>query len=252
MQALHDWFHTPLGRLLLDQEQAAVREALRGVYLQRVLQLGHLGAGRPLLADDALRRLYRGVGPQGGVGDLLVDQDELPFQTSSLDAVILVHELDYNPQPHQLLREVNRILAPEGRLLVLGFNPWSLWGLSRYWVQGEDLPAAAQHVSVRRLQDWFSLLGLTPLATERLLFRPPWQNPRLQHWLRVLDRYGPRLLPWAGGAYLCSAQKRLRGVTVLRPKWKKPKLVPGLAQPVPRSALHGSASGNLHRRRLPR
>jgi ubiquinone/menaquinone biosynthesis C-methylase UbiE len=60
---------------------------------------------------------------------LNLDFDALPFDSASLDLVVLPHTLELASDPHQTLREVERVLVPEGRVVIVGFNPASLWGL---------------------------------------------------------------------------------------------------------------------------
>jgi ubiquinone/menaquinone biosynthesis C-methylase UbiE len=57
------------------------------------------------------------------------DFGELPFATQSLDLVVLPHVLEFAAEPHQVLREVERVLIPEGQVIICGFNPSSLWGM---------------------------------------------------------------------------------------------------------------------------
>lgn len=231
MENLDNWFRTPLGRLLAAQERELLARRLQPLYARRLLQIGSFGQADPLPLGEAVRQ-YVGVAPGTGGGDLVMEPEELPLLAGSVEAVVLVHALDFSCAPHGLLREAERVLAPEGHLLVLGFNPYSLWGLSRLWSRGEDLPRAEQHLSVRRLRDWMALLGLQFVSADRLLFRPPWQNDQIQAHLGALERYGPRVVPWLGGAYVAVAKKRVLGVRPAQPAWRaKPRLVPGLAQP---------------------
>ena len=60
---------------------------------------------------------------------LYCDFDALPFPQHSVDLVVLPHSLELARDPHQTLREVERVLVPEGRVVIAGFNPASLWGM---------------------------------------------------------------------------------------------------------------------------
>ncbi|MFM1760358.1 MAG: hypothetical protein RLY75_1629, partial [Pseudomonadota bacterium] len=57
---------------------------------------------------------------------------ELPFASESIDLLVLPHVLEFAADPHQILREAERVLRPEGRLIISGFNPASLWGMRQY------------------------------------------------------------------------------------------------------------------------
>src|SRR5690606_12968957 len=98
----------------------------------------------------------------GGLEPMVVAEPEnLPFDTQSVDLLVLPHGLECAPNPHQVLREIERVLVPEGRVVISGFNPWSLWG-ARERLPGLDplvpVPAPLQ-VSLPRLKDWFKLLS---------------------------------------------------------------------------------------------
>ena len=73
---------------------------------------------------------------------------ELPFDAQSIDLILLPHALEFIDNPHEVLREVDRVLRPEGRVLILGFNPWSLFGLRRVW-SGADARSVAAASNVR-------------------------------------------------------------------------------------------------------
>ena len=64
-----------------------------------------------------------------GSPDLYAKCHELPIATQSIDLVLLPHVLEFAEEPHAVLREVDRVMMPEGRLVIVGFNPWSLWGM---------------------------------------------------------------------------------------------------------------------------
>jgi SAM-dependent methyltransferase len=108
--------------------------------------------------------------------DLLVDQFEaLPFDTQSLDLLVLPHVLEFAQDPHQVLREAERVLRPEGRLVLAGFNPVSLWGL-RDWLgrpfERGFFPKPAHVLSALRLRDWCKLLDLSVESIQHGCFRP--------------------------------------------------------------------------------
>ncbi|MEE2979141.1 MAG: class I SAM-dependent methyltransferase, partial [Pseudomonadota bacterium] len=87
--------------------------------------------------------------------------DELPFASQSIDLVALPHVLEFTDDPHEVLREVARVLMPEGRLVITGFNPLSLWGMRqgmRRLGTESFLPAQSQMIAFTRLKDWLKLL----------------------------------------------------------------------------------------------
>jgi SAM-dependent methyltransferase len=147
---------------------------------------------------------------------------QLPIATDSVDVVFLPHVLDFVADPHQLLRETERILIPEGRLLVFGLNPWGLWGLWKLLRQRSGkLPWCGQFVSQRRLNDWLSLLGFEVEVNEPVMFRPPLHNETVMNNLEFLERLGRRLWPALSNGYVVQAVRRVSNLTPVEPGWKK-------------------------------
>lgn len=164
---------------------------------------------------------------------LVTNSAALPFPAASLDLVVLPHTLELSADPHHVLREVERVLVPDGRVVISGFNPNSLWGLRQsrarlaarlgLHVLGASrlyLPEAGDFIGPWRLRDWLRLLSFE-VESERLgCYRPA---VRTEKWLNRhawMDRFGPRWWPIFGAVYFGVAVKRVRGVRLLGPAWK--------------------------------
>ena len=122
---LPDWFKTPLGQYLLEKERSYLDDVTPDIFGFHALQLG-------LPEVDLLREsriAHRMCTAASGEPDLYARCHELPIATQSIDLVVLPHVLEFAEEPHAILREVDRVMMPEGRIVILGFNPWSLWGL---------------------------------------------------------------------------------------------------------------------------
>ena len=152
----------------------------------------------------------------------------MPFPAQSLDLVLLPHTLELSDDPHATLREVERTLVPEGKVVICGFNPVSLWGLRQtrghvYRRLGWDnlyLPSAGEFIGIRRLRDWLNLLGFEVEVVQFGCYRPAVRSERwLQRW-DWMDRLGARWWPVLGSAYFLVAVKRVRGVRLLGAAWK--------------------------------
>lgn len=161
--------------------------------------------------------------------------EALPLQTDSIDVIVLPHILEFSERPHDVLREVDRILIPEGHVVILGFNPFSLWNLWR-WARGRKgrVPWCAHFISATRMKDWLALLGFEVIDTRHYFFRPPLRHKGLLGKLAFLERLGQRGWPILGGAYGMVARKRVIALTPIRPRWEtKRKLIsPGLVEPM--------------------
>lgn len=226
---LQDWFESPAGAYLLAWEQQKLDLAVVDIFGYHALQLG-------LPALDALaanRMPHRWLATAEGVpasrAALQTDYAALPFPESSLDLVVLPHALDSHADPHAVLREVARVLVPGGRVVVSGFNPASLWGLRqgcehlcrRFNVGAPLLPQGLDFIGSRRLRDWLRLLDFEVETGGYGCYRPLMGSEKwLQRW-RWMDRAGARWWPFFGAAYVLVAVKRVRGVHLLEPAWRK-------------------------------
>jgi SAM-dependent methyltransferase len=227
---LAEWLESPTGLRLRAAEQAVTAEPLRRVFGSQLLQIGTWGRPEEFItrAGTARRAVCAAI-EQPGVGFLAEDW-QLPVAGNSVDAVLLPHTHERSGDPHQLLRECERILTGGGRLIVLGFNPWSFAGFRRLLARGAWPPQIEQVYSERRLRDWLSLLNFDVTGVERYFPAMADGEGRLRHRARGLPGYY--------GGYLLVAVKRVHAVTPLRRLWKRPERVPtGLAEPTTRSRL---------------
>ena len=148
---------------------------------------------------------------------LYCDYSALPFPSSSLDLVVLAHTLDFAADPHAALREVERVLVPEGRVVITGLNPASLWGgrwRREYW------PAQGELLGTWRLRDWLRLLGFEVEQHTFGGYRPALHSEKWLQRFDWLDALGQRWWPIFGACYFFVAVKRVRGMRVLGPAWK--------------------------------
>jgi SAM-dependent methyltransferase len=210
------WLETPQGQYLRDWEQAKLDNLLADIFGFNAVQLGfpQLDTLRANRMPFRICCCDRGAAVQG-------DPHHLPFASSSVDLVVLPHILEFDPNPHQILREVERILVPEGSAVVAGFNPFSLWGLRRAFAgrRGEP-PWQGHYLSVPRLRDWFALLGCETRGGAFGCYAPPVRQEKwLQRW-HFMEPAGDRWWPVAGAAYILQAIKRQHGMRLVTPKWK--------------------------------
>ena len=214
------WLDTPQGRYVLAWEQDRIDALVSDLFGYNALQLGLPQID--LLAHNRIP-LRQTAGESGKV-DVLCDLHELPFSSNSIDLVVMPHVLEFHADPHQILREVERILIPDGQLIVSGFNPLSLWGLQRRipgW-KNEHLDHG-KFISVLRLRDWLHLLSFEVDRGNFGCYAPPFsQNRWLQH-CRFMESAGDRWWSFAGGVYILRAVKRVRGMRLILPGWGKNK-----------------------------
>lgn len=233
------WFDTPPGRYLLAWERARFSAAVADLFGYHALQLGlpeldtlssnrmpHCWLSLPewqdLGADQAPSRIA-----------LVTHAAALPFPPNSIDLVVLPHTLEFSADPHAVLREVERVLVPEGRVVISGFNPASLWGLRQTWAHAWAqwgrrkpqhsnlfLPESGEFIGHWRLRDWLRLLSFEVEATHYGCYRPAVQTEKWLERFAWMDAVGARSWPFLGAVYFLVAVKRVRGMHVLGPSWK--------------------------------
>jgi SAM-dependent methyltransferase len=221
--ALNVWYQSPVGRLLLTEIRAQLDVMLPRLFGYYALQVGDLAASIDLMASSRIKQRFC-LDMNPGSVDLLAKADELPFQQDSLDLILLMHSLDFAEDPHRVLREVDRTLIPEGHVVIVGFNPMSLFGLWKITPGHKNrVPWCGCFYRCSRLKDWLSLLGFKALASNNLGFRPPIQHMGLQHRLEFLERVGVRYLPYFGSIHVILAQKKVATLTPIKPRWRSRK-----------------------------
>ena len=247
--SLQQWFLRPPGTLLLDAERSVLKEILPYLFGYHIVQLGRLGESALLEGSRISHQILVDVEPDAdakfGTGEgspMRCLAAYLPFDADSVDVIVLPHQLEFNRDPHQVLREVERCLIPEGHVVILGLNPWSLWGLWRLLLAWRaDPPWCGRYLSMARLRDWLHLLGFDIEMTRRIYFRPPLRSMRANAKLAFLEKLGAYLWPMLSAAYVVVGKKRLVPLTPIRMRWdaRRRLIASGLAEPSTRTPARG-------------
>ena len=217
---LQEWFATPLGQYLLEKEQAYLDDATSDVFGFHALQIGMPGVD--LLRESRIAHRMRVAATERP--DLYAKSHELPLATQSVDLVVLPHVLEFAAGPHEILREVDRVMMPEGRLIIVGFNPWSLWGLRSSLGLGRDEhPWNGRFVSLLRVKDWLALLGFDVNAGRLVGYAPPFKSEKVRRRFGFMEPAGDRWWAVGGAVYMLQAIKRVRGMRLLTPAWLEQK-----------------------------
>ena len=248
-QVLWDWFDQPLGRSLQAIEISALRDMLPKFFGTVSVQLGRVGRLDYMDACNTPSCILLDSVSVDYPNQVRADVDTLPFASDSVDLVLLPHILDFANEPHQILREAQRVLSPEGHLLILGFNPYGLWGLWRLLARRRhQIPWQGNFVGLARIKDWLSLLDFDLSHGRMLYYRPPLQNEAMMERLRFMDALGNRWWPMAAAVYMVVAKKRVAGMTPLRPVWEEQRrVVSGLAEPAAKVIYPRVPQWRLHR-----
>jgi SAM-dependent methyltransferase len=231
------WWASPIGSALIAAESQLLGEELDDVFGWELLQIGAWGGSRELLSG-ARTRHQAIVAPPGlsSSADIRGRPTHLPIISDSIDAVLLPHILEFATDPYAIVREADRVLVGEGRLLVLGFRPWSLWGVRARWSRSGFPPGMRRVLSERRIREWLVLLGYEVVSAQHYLFRGPWSGGLAagEGTGRMLRRGLTYPLP--ANAYLLKARKRVYTLTPIRPRFKeRPAVLGGLVKPTTRA-----------------
>lgn len=245
-QELRYWYSHNIGQMLWESERAHLEPLLHKLFGYHLLQVG-CPVDESLLAVSRVR--HCAVVDTQCYGASIIPHffaypDALPVTSASIDVVLLPHTLEFERDPHQVLREVDRVLIAEGHVLILGFNPWSLWGIRRLmsWRSRRLIPPwCGRFLSLTRVKDWLALLGFDIVMVEPFFFRPPLNNEGVMRKLDFMETMGARWWPRLGGAYLLVAKKRVTTFTPIKPRWRPQRsLVGKLAGPAARNSHDGT------------
>lgn len=229
VSTLSDWLVTPQGQYIMSCERPLFEKSVADIFGFNALQIGM--PQHNLLYGSRIP-LHIQAGKEAGVKCWL-EAEELPFETGSLDLVVLSHVLEFSSHPHQILREVERVLRPEGNVILSGFNPFSLWGMRRTIGQKTEYPWRGNFISLPRLKDWLALLGFEVEAGRYTSYVPPFAGAALLGRSQCMEPAGDRWWSIVGGVYILKAKKRVPGMRLIKPNWNGRlvrKLIPASAK----------------------
>ncbi len=237
---LFDWFDSCVGVQLAKTEKKVLDKILPDLFGYYLVALSHPLQADKFSASRVSRQMVMNICAQDYLPPLTAsgfrgEVHQLPLQTDSVDVLVLPHILEFSAQPHEVLREAERVLIAEGHVVILGFNPfslWVLWRLALCWRR--RAPWCGAFRSVGRMRDWMALLGFDVVDTHYYFFRPPLQHRGILRKLGFMEKLGQRLWPVFGGGYALVAKKRVVTLTPVRPRWStRKRLVPtGLVEPM--------------------
>ncbi|WP_251369845.1 class I SAM-dependent methyltransferase [Polynucleobacter sp. AP-Nino-20-G2] len=218
------WLQSPPGQYVLAWEQKCFDHIVADVFGFHAVQIGlpqmnTLMENRmPLHAllmdsNDRQKRVS-----QFNWHQIEGNANELPFASESIDLLVLPHVLEFAADPHQILREVERVLRPEGRLVISGFNPASLWGARQYLsrlIGSPYLPRDGQFISLIRVKDWLQLLNFSLDRGHFGCYKLPLSGESEMARMDFLEPMGNRWWPIFGAVFLVSAIKRQQGIRLI-------------------------------------
>ncbi len=216
--SLAQWFSTAVGRYALDWERSQFDNAVDDIFGFRAVQMG-LPEVDFLKQNRISFRFTLGLEAQAAlVGDPL----QVPLASQSMDLVALPHVLEFHTDPHNVLREAERILRPEGHLVLSGFNTLSLWRLRQFFSPRDaGAPWDARFIGLLRLRDWLKLLGFELNGGKFGCYAPPFSEEKWLARFKFLEQAGARWWPIMGGIYVIRAIKRTPRTIIVTPAWRR-------------------------------
>ncbi|CEZ19713.1 Type 11 methyltransferase [Candidatus Methylopumilus planktonicus] len=211
-----EWFKSPLGQYLLALEYDYINPVVMDTFGFYAIQMGNFDID---FLDQS--RIQNKFSLNSNHPDLMTSNEALPFDEASVDLLIAPHILEQMIEPYELLKEIHRVLMPEGRLIITGFNPVSLWGIKRLLSFDIDYPWNTKFISLSKIKEWLPIVGLEMIEGKMGCYVPPIQQ---ESWLRkihAMEKLGDRWWPMLGGFYSLVIQKRVHGMNAIQPLWKK-------------------------------
>lgn len=229
----NDWKNSAYADQFFKSERPFLSAGLRQAVGPKTLQIADLIDPRVVTELDLpfYVTAHTDSTQHGETSNLLVDPAFLPFAPDSLSTVILPHVLEWHTLPHQVLREVQRVLMSDGHIVLTGFNPASLIGLQR--LLSPRAVFKGHYYSSKRVVDWLQLLGFEVVASSIFQYAPLSKRLRLRKAFAFLEKVGGRWLPMLGGGYVLVAKKREIGVHLVGRgsfRARKPKLTSASAK----------------------
>lgn len=212
------WYQSSVGREMLAQELELIDLCRREYKSDVMVQIS--GSSQKLMGKPTSKRqkiVISSHSPRNydqdlmGYSWLISDFDQIPLADGSVDFLVLHHVLEFSDNPHSVLREAARLLAPQGQLILICFNPYSLFGLRKnlQLALRKEIPWAHHGLSARRLSDWLHLMSCEPMNTAGGFYGFPVQSKRLTKWLAPIDRWLTQWGFWGGGFYVIHASKNV-------------------------------------------
>ena len=220
------WQNLPNGDAILSSINQQLVPWLSKFFGYHLLKIGALSGY--VETDDCPIKHQLTVSHLDNHGDIIADIDDLPLLEHSVDVCILSHALEFTLDPHHVVREANRVLIPNGYLVITGYNPFSLVGLNKIIPhRRRQFPWNERFFSPMRVKDWLQLMGFEVLADQRSLHstlaNKVGAGVIASHWQQFAENY----LPSLGSIYVIVAKKRVLPLTPIKPKWKiRPKFSP--------------------------
>ena len=246
-----NWYQTLTGQSALVNTEVLCAKTMSEIFGYYAIQIGMLSGECDLLKHSRINASFTLANPdnlpdfnkeKAEAGDedksnsldyaVIATNEKLPISTDNIDLVVASHVLEMSKNPHQVLREIDRVLVPEGHCILIGFNPFALSNLnipSRFKRKNRHTESQDTHKmrSAARVKDWFSLLGFEILEVNYMGFRPALKNQKIFKSLSWMEHWGEYAGPLLGSMYVVHAKKQVASMRPNKKVWRAPALLEG-------------------------
>ncbi len=225
---MHKWYRSREGRYVFSALEQEINSILSEVFGYYAVEIGEHTCIRTLLSESRIKNnisiFSHTPSKVSGNMSLIADAEFIPLAFDNLDLVVASHVFEGSEYPHQVLREIDRILVPEGHCLLIGFNPFSYLGLSKILRLNKCFQRQQTFRSIGKMKDWLKVRGFEIISTQTYGFRPSIENKKLFSSLEFLEKAGQRFGRKLGNIYLIHAKKTELAQTPIS-SWKSNKIL---------------------------
>lgn len=217
------WLQLSQGELARDELEDALKPITERIFGYYLVKIGSLSS-QIKLKNCPIQHQFSCAPHPNKHNDLCAVSSKLPFQNNSVDAFVLLGELDFAQDPHQIVREIDRAITSDGRVIIAGFNPFSIAGVIKYLpINRKNILHKGRFFTAARIRDWLQLLNFEIVKQENVVYSSLFMRKRLNSQSRV-QRWCKRFLPWFSSMYIIEARKREIPLSPVKPVWNlKPK-----------------------------
>lgn len=234
LEVMQKWYQQVSSSWVLKLESEEISRIIKnidGVYL--VQMGGSLDVTYSKKSQIFMHIRFMSQFISGSILSVQTGWQELPLLSNSVDVIVLVHLLEFIDYPARLLQEIFRALKPNGQLIILGFNPWSLWGLKKTF--SRSIPWNGRFWSRAQVKRWLTNFNYSILYSKTFCYGLLPQK-KLGRKMRVLiETAGQLALPASGRIYVLVAKKKVYARIQSKILWvKRHFLTRGVIKPITR------------------
>ena len=221
---INSWYKTDAGKINKDLVVDSINNIILDRYDRSILYIGPSDITKKIMKKDKSFNSF--FVSTSKYSDIRAEIENLPFQKSSIDLVVLVHSLEINKNPHAVFREINRILVDDGEIIITSFNKMSFIGLFNY-LPIDSIFKNKSYISIGRLEDWSKLFSYEINRIMNINKIPPFENKKILKYLSFLNNNIFCKINFFGNSYILHAKKNTYKFISLKNWHKKNNIILG-------------------------